>query len=68
MSNDPSKTANPPSAQIHGVYLRNVSLETGISPLLVKADVRPEIQLELKVKMDVVTEKDEVTLELNIAA
>ena len=49
-----------------GIYLRNVSLETGHSPLSLSEGTKPEIRLELRVQINSLGEQDEVVLDFNI--
>ena len=49
-----------------GIYLRNVSLETGHSPLSLPEGSKPEMRLELRVQINSLGEQDEVVLDFNV--
>ena len=63
------ETQPQPEAQIVAIYLRNVSLETASSPLLLREGIKPEIKLELRVQINSLKdEQEEVVLDLSITA
>lgn len=52
--------------RLMGIYLRNVSLETGHSPLSLPEGTKPEMRLELRVQINNLDDQDEVVLDFNI--
>ena len=66
MSENTTPNENQPEARVAGIYLRNVSLETANSPLLLREGLKPEIKLELRVQINPMNEQEEVVLDLSI--
>ena len=66
MSETMTKEKSPAEIRLVGIYLRNVSLETGHSPLSLLEGTKPEIRLELRVQINSVSEQEEVVLNFNI--
>ncbi len=60
--------AAPPQFSVKGIYLRNISLETSTSPILLRSGIQPEMKLELRVQINSAENYDEVLLDLNITA
>jgi preprotein translocase subunit SecB len=61
-----AKQSATPQYRIKGIYLRNASLETGISPLLLRSNIQPEMKLELRVNTKSLEDQDEVVLDLSL--
>ncbi len=57
-----------PQFTIQAFYLRHSSLETGISPRLLRSGLTPEMKLELRVQINPLEKEDEVVLDLTITA
>ena len=66
MSENMMKEKSQVEARIMGIYLRNVSLETGISLFSLAEETKPEIKFELRVQTHTRGEQDEVVLDLNV--
>ena len=66
MSETLTKEKSPAEIRLVGIYLRNVSLETGHSPLSLPEGTKPEMRFELRVQINSASEQDEVVLDFNI--
>lgn len=66
MSEVIAKKKGQAEIRLVGIYLRNVSVETGHSPLSLPEGTKPEIRLELRVQINSLGEQDEVVLDFNV--
>ena len=66
MSEAMTKEKGQAEIRLVGIYLRNVSLETGHSPLSLPEGTKPEMRLELRVQINSLGEQDEVVLDFNV--
>ncbi len=66
MSETLTKEKNQTEIRLAGIYLRNLSLETGHSPISLPEGTKPEMRLELRVQIHSIGEQDEVVLDFNV--
>ncbi len=62
------KETAAPQYSVKSYYLRNISLETGISPVLLRPGIQPEMKLELRINTNSLENLDEVVIDLSLTA
>lgn len=67
-NDDTTSEAATPQLSIKSIYLRNLSLETASSPILLCPGIQPEMKLEVRVNINPLENQDEVVLDLTIMA